>query len=401
MNTKRIWTIVGLFTLAYWGGSTDPQYPIILVEFLSGRFGVGPGPASLPIVTFTVGAAIGTLGCGLLVQRLGIGTLIFVCLWLFTGCSYLNTLEGPLWLFDVTRFLTGIWQGGLALLFLLGIGVLVPESRRGFALGVLSAGAMMAVAVVPALVFVTRPPGDHWQTPFLGFGAATLLAALGLHAVRLPLNPRTDAVEVSPWPLLRDPQMLALLALGGVLLVSIVAMSAQFFVFAKDQFGKELHQLLPEMITIGVGAVSGAVIAGKLTDRIGPRPILVWSSVIVTVFFGLVPLLAQRAWAVYPVFFIMSGLAAARVPPYQTLMLNVIPENARGSILSIRNLGSYVGTGLGAGGGGFLYQLAESKHLSNMACYQAVAIYAALFSVVALWIAIRFVPRHRTGEFID
>jgi predicted MFS family arabinose efflux permease len=219
----------------------------------------------------------------------------------------------------------------------------------------------------------------------LAFGASALVAVLGLHAARMPLRPRGDGKEVSPWPLLRDPALLSFMALGGILLISVVAMGSMFTVFAKDRFDKDIQQLLPEMITLGVGAVVGVVASGKLTDRLGPRPILVWASVAVTVFFVLVPPLAATAWAVYPVFFLMSALAAARVAPYQALMLHIIPENARGPILGLRNVMSYLGTGIGAGGGGYLYEVTGS--------YQAVAIFAAVFSALALWIAVKYAPR--------
>lgn len=385
MSHRRIWATVGLFTLAYWGSSTDPQYPILLVEFLSAHFAIPKSAASLPIVMASLGAVVGTLSAGLLARRVGIGRLIFVGLWGFAACSALNAQETPLWLFDITRFCTGIFQGMLSLLFLLGIGALVPADRRGLAVGILSAGAMLAVAAVPLLVMATQPPHHPWHMPFWFFGGAGLLAVLGLHAVRLPAKPDTGETVASPWAMLRDMRMAMLLILGGVLLVSIVAMGSTFTVFMRQRFGWELHQLIPQMITLGVGAVVGALLGGKLTDRLGPRIILLWSSLLVAIFFVLVPLLAAKAWAVYPVFFIMSALAAARVPPYQALMLRVIPTDAQGPILSIRNVFSYVGTASGAGVGALLYDLTDS--------YLSVAVFSGAVGLLALWIVVRWVPK--------
>lgn len=388
MRRPKIYVLVGLFTVAYWGSSTDPQYPLLLVDFLHRRFGVGTGVAALPIVAASLCACIGTLSAGFLSRRLGIGTLIYVCLWGFVICSGLNTIDASLALFVVTRGLTGLFQGGLSLLFLLAVGVLVPESHRGRAVGVLSAGAMFAVAAVPLLVKATQPPGDLWHFPFWVFGGAALIGVLGLHLVRMPLRPQTTDEVVSPWPLLREPRTVWLLLLGGLLLVSIVAMASLFPSFAHDSFGLELSQLMPHMLTLGAGAVVGALLAGRLTDRLGPRVILVWSSVAVTGFFLTVAPLARSVLAVYPVFCLMSALAAARVPPYQALMLTVIPENARGPILSIRNMFSYLGTATGAGLGGLVYQHSGS--------YLAVAVLAAAFSALALWLIACNVPRAPT-----
>jgi predicted MFS family arabinose efflux permease len=385
MTPKRMWAIVGLFALAYWGTSTDPIYPTLLLEFLSGEFGVGKAAASLPIVMACLGGAIGAIGSGLLAQRIGVGRWVFIGLWGFAACSVLNALDTPLWLFDVTRFFTGIFQGILSLQFLLAIGALVPEERRGTAIGVISAGMLFAVAAGPLLIRATQPPESPWHMPFWFFGAAVLIAALGLHALRLPARPEGAGESVSAWALLRDTQTLMLMALGGVLLASIVAMGANFTIFAKQQFGWELHQLLPQMITLGVGGIVGALVGGKLSDRIGPRAILIWSSLLVAIFFVIVPPLTSTPWAVYPVFFIMSALAAARVPPYQALMLSFIPPKAQGPILALRNTISYLGTAIGAGVGAFLYQLTDS--------YMSVAIFAGVVGLFALWIAVRWVPK--------
>lgn len=384
MRRSAVWALVALFTVAYWGSSTDPQYPMLLGEFLKGRFSVTNFAASLPIITFSIGACIGTLSAGLLAYRVGVGRLIFISLWGFVLTGLLNSLDANLLMFDLTRFLTGLFQGGLSLLFLLGIGVFVDEEQRGKAVGILSAGAMMAVAAVPLMVMATRDPGDHWRFPFLAFTAAAFVAAIGLHAMRMPARPQTTNEVVAPWPLLRNRTLLCYLALGGLLLVSIVAMGAQFPFFSKDEFGLELHQLIPQMLTLGAGAVTGAVLAGPATDKWGPRQVLVWSSLAVTIFFALVPILARSQWAMYPVFFVMAALGAARVPPYQALMLKVLPENARGPLLGVRNMVSYLGTALGAAGGALCYQF--------LGGYQAVAIYAAVVSALVLGMIMKTVP---------
>jgi predicted MFS family arabinose efflux permease len=394
MSQKRMWAIVGLFTVAYWGSSTDPQYPLLLIDFLAGRFGVSWTLAAMPAVAASVCAVIGALSSGFLSRRLGAGTLIFVALWGFVGCSYLNTIDSTLGVFIATRGLTGLFQGSLSVLFLQAIGALVPERHRGLAVGILSAGAMLAVAAVPLLARATAPPGDHWHHPFWAFGAAALVAVIGLHAVRMPLFPEESEEKVSTWAMLRQPGMGGFLCLGGLILVSIVAMGSLFPVFAHEKFNLKLHQLVPQMITLGAGAVVGALIAGWLTDRLGARAILIWTSVAVTIFLVFVPPLSQTLWAVYPVFFIMSGLAAARVPPYQAVILTVLPEDARGPILGIRNTVSFLGTATGAGLGAFLYDRTGS--------YQSVAVFAAAFSLIALAVIMKIVPEHpkamRPGE---
>lgn len=386
MTPAKAWTIVGLFTLAYWGTSTDPQYPILLPNFLSGHYEIGTGAASLPIVFASLGAIIGTLVSGLLARRHGIGLLIFINLWAFVALSFVNAVEGPFSIICLTRFFTGLFQGGLSLLFLLGVGVLVPPERRGVGVGVLTSGAMLAALAIPLLVIATKEPESAmWRMPFAVFGVAALIGVLGLHGVRMPLRPGHESEESHVARLLRSRRMVALLALGGLLLTSIVAMGSTFPIFMDRRFDKDLPDCIWQVVTLGVGAVVGALISGKATDRFGPRIILIWTSIVVTPIFAVVPLLATSPVAVYPVFFVMSATAAARVPPYQALMLRVIPERARGPVLGIRNTISYAGTALGAGAGAWLFEVFDS--------YLAVALFAAVMSAVTLTVIWRHVPR--------
>jgi predicted MFS family arabinose efflux permease len=246
----------------------------------------------------------------------------------------------------------------------------------GFNLGYISAGPLSAWLIAKV----------GWRTAYalLGTtaGVVTMLAAL---TVRLPRHrempepraPDTRAAVATSMTLaeaLRDTRQWYLnvswLLLGALTLM----ISVHIVPFAHDQ-GISLAGASLALTAYGVGAVTGRVASGVVSDRIGTFTTIRLSYVLqmtaLLALFGL----SSRPALLGSLVALGVGFAAA-----DTMLAKAVPDvfgtRALGAILGVLNLGWRCGAALGPAAAGFLYDLTGSY---------TIPFGAAPFAVLASW----------------
>jgi predicted MFS family arabinose efflux permease len=105
----------------------------------------------------------------------------------------------------------------------------------------------------------------------------------------------------------------------------------------------------------GIANVISGPQAGKLSDRIGRKLIVLLSCVGLFIVMLGTTLVIRSSWIAYPVFFATMVLIAMRVSPFSALLTALVPDHNRGSLMSLTVALGQVGFGLGGALAGPFY----------------------------------------------
>ncbi|MCJ8505165.1 MHS family MFS transporter [Kocuria flava] len=215
------------------------------------------------------------------------------------------------------RFLQGIaiggeW-GGAALMALEH----AEPSRRGYAASFVNAGAPSGAALGTFVmgIFASLPEEQFlswgWRVPFL-FSFALLVVGLVIRA-RISESPifraaveAADQQETRPklplWSILRRPKNVVLVMLGGAAGFALQVFMASFAVTYAVENGAERQPVLYAFATASLLSVGVVVLMGKVSDRVGRRPLMLIGMVL---FMALLqPVFAWFASASIPLIFL-------------------------------------------------------------------------------------------------
>ncbi|MGV0810868.1 MFS transporter [Mycolicibacterium boenickei] len=275
-----------------------------------------------------------------LLRRVGLPVTLAVGLVLLGAPAVVHMFAHSLWAVLLLAALRGFGFGILTVCGIDGIAGLVPQERRGAAIGAYG----LAIAA-PQFVFVPLGP---WLAEQAGFEWVFLLAGAPLLAVPLALF-RTHPVPRPPAPTGEHLPVSRGLINPIAVLVVITAAGGAVITFA-PQFGTAEVAFAALLGLTGTAAVSRWWIGG-VADRYGPgrfiAPVLCLGAV------GLVAIAAGLAYggnaAVVIAGSVLVGVAFGAL---QSLTLvqafEAAGEHARGAVSVAWNVGFDAGTGLGA-----------------------------------------------------
>jgi predicted MFS family arabinose efflux permease len=136
-------------------------------------------------------------------------------------------------------------------------------------------------------------------------------------------------------------------------------------------------------LTGGVANVLTGPRAGRLSDTIGRKRVIVAASVGLGLTVLAVPWMVRSvAWA-YLFFFLVMVLFAARIGPLQALLTQLVPAARRGSLMSLTVGTGQLGFALGSMLAGIIYATAG---------FAASTTVAAAFLLATAWIVWRYLP---------
>jgi len=381
---SRRWLIVAaLFTVTYGVSTPLAAYGVFLPVFAE-TFAWSRGAiAGALSVNLLLGGVAG-FWIGALADRHGPRAMLVVTVILAGGAFALVSAVNALWqLYLLVGVLGGI---GMSSFYLLSTTTVTRwfDEHRGLALALVLVGFNLGyISAGPLSAWLIARVGWRPAYAVLGTtcGVITMLAAL---SVRLPADreapaPRSRAARavVSGSTLaeaLGDARQwylnVAWLLLGALTLM----ISVHIVPFAHDQ-GISLAGASIALTAYGVGAVTGRVASGVVSDRIGTFTTIRLSYVLqmtaLLALFGL----SSRAALLGSLVALGIGFAAA-----DTMLAKAVPDvfgtRALGAILGVLNLGWRCGAAIGPAAAGFLYDLTGSY---------TIPFGAAPFAVLASW----------------
>lgn len=284
------------------------------------------------------------------------------------------------------RCTAGAASGVLAGAAVAYVGDVIPYTRRGTAMGVvMSAMAFGQILGVP----IGSVLADLWgfQSAFISFGVVMAIASF-LTMTVLPAAPVGEArafglrEAVRGYAeLLARPDVRAVAVAGALMMLSVSSYIVYQPIWLEAHFDASPNAVASLFLVGGLANALVGPAAGRLSDRIGRKGLVVFGSVALAVLMMITPLVPTFT-LIYVLFFVIMATVALRVSPYNALLTAMVDQGRRGSLLSLSMAASQVGFALGAAVAGWTY-----VHLGYAGNAIAAGLGAlAVGGIIAAWV---------------
>jgi len=263
--------------------------------------------------------------------------------------------------FMAARIFSGMAGGILSGAAASYVGDYFPYHRRGWALGwVMTGSAFGQIFGIPMGVVLAGQFG--FRAPFYLF-AATMGLTFFLLLARLPQPPvrrREGQLTVRGairdyWAMVRRKEIASASVAFFLMFLGVSLFIVYFPTWLERSLGFSPNQIASLFLVGGIANVLTGPQAGHISDRIGRKVIVLLSCV--GLFFVMVatPFVLTNLWVAYPMFFLTMVLIAMRISPFSALLTALVPDQDRGSLMSLTIALGQVGFGLGGALAGPLY----------------------------------------------
>jgi predicted MFS family arabinose efflux permease len=275
---------------------------------------------------------------------------------------------------DFTSLLTvrigaGVSGGILTGVAVAYVGDYFPYERRGWASGwVMSGFAFGQVVAVPIGTILAERYG--FRAPFFLFAIVAVVSFFLIFAIipQSPIKRLQERLSIKTalhdyWILLQEPKVRSAAGAYATMLFAV----STFVVFFPTWLEKEFQMSPSATATLFmVGGIANILVgpqAGRWSDKIGRKPIIIASCTTSAVLFTATPFIVTGTLSAYVVFFLVMILLALRLSPLQALLTTLVPEHQRGSLMSLVVAIGQLGGGLGGIAAGVAY--AQFGYIGN------------------------------------
>jgi len=263
--------------------------------------------------------------------------------------------------FLVVRILAGMAGGVLSGAAVSYIGDYFPYNRRGWATGwVMSGAAFGQIIGIPMGIAMAERWG--FRSPFYLF-AVTMAATVVLLFFKVPqpdvqrtegpLSVRKAAQDYMG--MLRRPEVAWAAAAFFMMFLGVSFFVVYLPTWLERSMGATGDQIALMFLVGGIANVATGPQAGKLSDRIGRKSIILLACVGLSAVMALTPVLVTNLWIAYPMFFLTMVLVAMRVSPFSALLTALVNDERRGALMSLTVALGQVGFAVGGALAGPLY----------------------------------------------
>lgn len=282
---------------------------------------------------------------------------------------FLHGFVTSFWDFLLVRALAGMAGGVLSGAAVAYVGDYFPYEKRGWANGWIMSGiAMGQILGIPLGTLLADMMG--FRIPFVLFGSIMALTFI-LILLKVPqpnVTLSTDRVTLKGsfekyLILLKRSEVRAVAFAYTVMFLSISVFVVYLPTWLEDTFGVSGKAIATLFFVGGIANVITGPIAGKLSDRIGRKKIIIISCIGLSLVMALTTYVITDFWIAYVMFFLTMVLIAMRISPFQALSTELIKSDNRGSLMSLLVAIGQVGYGLGGSIAGPFY--VQSGYVSN------------------------------------
>lgn len=324
---------------------------------------LGMAESSLaPLVTgYAVAVATVALVMGPVSDKLGRRTVLLLGTGVMTLALALHGIAHGFLPLLAVRILAGAGGGALTGAAVAYVGDHFPPERRGWANGWITSGfAAGQIVAVPLGTLLAARFG--YRAPFLAFALPMGLSFLLIW--RLLPQPPVRRLE-GPLDLRGGiAQYVVILrrreTAAAALIYLLTFMGTSLYVLYLPTWLEGTRGATPEQVALlflagGIATAVAGPLAGSLSDRAGRKPLIVGSGLGASVVMLATTGMGREVWTFYVLFFLLMALVAARATPFQALLTEIVPDDERGSLMSLMMALGQLGSGIGAAVAGVVY----------------------------------------------
>ena len=296
------------------------------------------------VATFGIGvavirvAALGSMPVLRLADRVGRRRMLLVSVLAFTIATAATSLAWGLISFVVFQMAARLFLATEESLAGIVISEELRPDRRGAGLTLLGIIAMTGFGLVALMLLVVPLTPLDWRILYIAALPPLVFVAWLRRSLRettaFTVAESEARVQTSFWPHVDRAHRPLLWRITVVLGTHGMLGTPMFFYaaeLAQDGYGWEgLFTVI--VIAAGPATLLGYVAGGRLSDRVGRRPIVIWSAVLLVV--GIALVFSEERWLFAPGFFIMSGSDAGLASVRPAYLSELFPTEVRATLLA-------------------------------------------------------------------
>ncbi len=325
------------------------------------ELGIGESALGTLVSAYSIMVGIFAFVAGPVSDKIGRRRILLLGTAVMTGTLLMHHFVVGYYSFLAVRVGAGCAGGILSGSAVSYIGDYFPYNRRGWATGwVMSGMAFGQIAGIPIGIVLAGSYG--FKAPFYLFAGA-MAATFVLIWFRVPQpDVQLAAGRLTVASAVRNYRaMLARRDIAAATLAYFTMfLGVSFFVvylpyWLEQDLGASPNAIATLFVVGGIANVLTGPQAGKLSDRIGRKRIIIMSSVGLSLVMLLTTVLVREFWAAYVLYFVLMVLVAARISPFSALLTALVSDERRGSLMSMTIALGQIGFAVGAAAAGPLY----------------------------------------------
>jgi predicted MFS family arabinose efflux permease len=352
-----------VFTLWLLVFASSSQIMIIapLLPLVGSSLGIRSGLLGTLVSAYSLMVGVFAILAGPFSDRIGRRRILLAGTGLMTLALLAHLTVQGYWSFILVRVLAGMAGGILSGSAVSYVGDFFPYERRGWATGwVMSGTAFGQILGIPLGVALAGSLG--FRFPFLLF-ALFMSGTFLLVLFRIPqpdvqrsASPVTVAGSVAAYgTLLRRPEVASAAFAFFLMFLGVSLYVVYLPTWLESTVGASSNQIALLFLVGGVANVLVGPQAGRLSDRVGRKGLILFSCVGLSLVMAGTPWVVNSVTLAYPWFFLVMGLVAMRMGPFSALLTALVSDDRRGSLMSLTVAIGQVGFAVGGSLAGFFY----------------------------------------------
>jgi len=314
-----------------------------LLPLIAADFGISPSLAGLSVTVFSLAYMLSAPILGHIADRIGRGRVLTYCLCAFSAANLLTAAAGNLTWLLAARLLAGAAAAGVSPSVYALVGGSAPSDRRAVWLAIVVSGLLMSLSFGAPIGALTGARFG-WPIVFAGLGALGLLL---LGANRLVWRdhhaPKTPAVPSGRLTMATVAPRLAPIVVWSTAVYAMYTYLGDGLI----SLGYSTEEIAEVIVFYGCGAISGVLIGGRITDRLGAQLTSTIGLAGLCLCFLLLRLALDAGVLVSFAFGLLSAVAQLFFPAQQIRLTNEFPAG-RATILAWNNSALFLGISLGS-----------------------------------------------------